>query len=234
MMRVAHNLRAPLAAVLSMIDVFREGNIGNLNSDQTEYLRRIERRARNMLSMINELMTLSTNRSAKKSIEKTALDIEWLAGRLQRTFQDQALEKGLSFNISITKKLPPLWGNLEMLEQMFENLVSNAIKYTSSGGKVNVVFSQGSEKMLTFEVSDTGIGIPKDSIPRLFSEFFRAPNAKEIEEVGTGLGLAIVKEIVESHGGRINVESEEGCGTVFWVRLPGAPLKDGEHEPFVN
>jgi signal transduction histidine kinase len=225
-LRVAHNLRAPLAAILSMIEVLKVGHFGELNPDQAEQLRRIERRSRSMLAFINELLTLANSRAEASIKEKKPLAIEWLAGRLQRTFQDEALDKKIHFTVTAAKDLPPIWGNADSIEQLFENLISNAIKYTPADGKVGVVFSRGNDSMVAIEVNDNGIGIPRDSVPKLFSEFFRAPNAKAVEELGTGLGLAIVKEIVERHEGRIHVESEEGCGTIFVVRLPAAPKQE--------
>jgi signal transduction histidine kinase len=223
-LRVAHNLRAPLAAILSMIEVLKSDHFGELGADQAEYVRRIERRSRSLLALINELLTLATSRTERLAkIEKKAIDADWLAGRVRRTFQDEAAEKKISFTVSAAPDLPRLWAHSDSIEQLLENLVSNAIKYTPAGGKVGVAFSRSPDNMVAIEVSDNGIGVPRESMPRLFSEFFRAENAREIEEIGTGLGLTIVKEIVERHDGRINVDSEEGCGTIFVVRLPAAP-----------
>ena len=109
----------------------------------------------------------------------------------------------------------------EMVEQMLENLVSNAIKYTPEGGRIGMTFWPGANGTVRIVLSDSGIGIPKDEIPRLFTEFFRASNVKNV--VGTGLGLTIVKEIVDQHGGQIQVESEEGLGTTFVIHLPFVP-----------
>jgi signal transduction histidine kinase len=220
MMRVTHNLRAPLAAMLSILEVVRSGYKGDLNEEQREYLRRIDRRARTMLAMINELMTLAKSRSEQLRPAQAPVNLNVLAGRIQRTFKDEASEKGLTFEVSVPENIPEVWGNQEMIEQLLENLVSNAIKYTPAGGRVSLAASCGTDGMVRIEVSDNGIGIPKSAMPRLFTEFFRAENARSVEEVGTGLGLAIVKGIVEQHGGRIIVESEEGLGTIFVVHLP--------------
>jgi signal transduction histidine kinase len=107
-----------------------------------------------------------------------------------------------------------------MVEQMLENLVSNAIKYTPEGGRIGMTFWPGVDEGVRIVLSDSGIGIPKDEMPRLFTEFFRASNVKNV--IGTGLGLTIVKEIVDQHGGQIQVESEEGLGTTFVIYLPSA------------
>ncbi len=103
---------------------------------------------------------------------------------------------------------------------MFENLISNAIKYTREGGRVGMTFWPGTNGAVRIVVSDNGIGIPKGEMSRLFTQFFRASNVQDV--IGTGLGLTIVKEIVDKHGGQIQVESEEGLGTTFIVHLPVA------------
>ena len=219
MMRVTHNLRAPLAAMLSMLEVVRGGYLGELNDQQREYLRRLDRRSRTMLSMINELMTLAENRSEKGEVAREPVDPVVIANRIRRTFQDEAAEKRVDFKIVVPEDLPPIQGDAGMLEQMLENLVSNALKYTPSEGCVSVSFARA-KQTLRIEVSDTGIGIPPADRSRLFDDFFRAENAKAVDADGTGLGLAIVKEIVDKHGGRIMVESEEGLGSIFVVHLP--------------
>jgi signal transduction histidine kinase len=223
MMKVTHNLRAPLAGMLSILEVVREGYLGAINDDQSEYLRRLDRRARTMLSMINGLMALSRNRERTRVDSNATTAPEELARRVRRTFQDKAAEKRLAFQVNLPENLPPIRGPLETLEQLLENLVSNAIKYTPAEGSVEVKFAKANGTV-RIEVSDTGIGIPAADRPRLFTEFFRAENAKSMDEVGTGLGLAIVKEIVDKLGGRTLIESEEGVGTIFVIHLPVAPV----------
>jgi signal transduction histidine kinase len=219
MMKVAHNLRAPLAGMLSILEVVRDGYLGPINDQQSEYLRRLDRRARTMLALVNELMALSRNRQRPDGECAATTELAVLARRVQRTFQDEAAEKRISFRVSLSGALPDVRGRLETVEQMLENLVSNAIKYTPAEGSVDVRFSRANGTV-RIEVSDTGIGIPASARPMLFTEFFRAENAKATEDVGTGLGLAIVKEIADQLGGRIVVESEEGAGTIFVVHLP--------------
>jgi signal transduction histidine kinase len=219
MMKVAHNLRAPLAGMLSILEVVRDGYLGPINDQQSEYLRRLDRRARTMLALVNELMTLSRNRQRPDGECAAATELAVLARRVQRTFQDEAAEKRISFRVGLSGTLPDVRGRLETVEQMLENLVSNAIKYTPAEGSVDVRFSRANGTV-RIEVSDTGIGIPASARPKLFTEFFRAENARATEDIGTGLGLAIVKEIADQLGGRIVVESEEGAGTIFVVHLP--------------
>ena len=220
MMKVAHNLRSPLAAVISILDVIRGGYQGGLSESQHESLRRVDRRARTMLSMIDELLNLAQKRDRRRLLEFKPVNLSDIAGRIQRTHQDEANQKGLKFEVVVSDHLPQIQGDPDMLEQAVENLVSNAIKYSLSGGQVRLEFSGEPGDTVRIQVSDTGIGIPKDAKAKLFTEFYRAENARAMEEHGTGLGLAIVKEIVNQHGGRIIVESEEGLGTLFVVSFP--------------
>ncbi len=221
MLRVAHNLRAPLAAGVSLLDVLRDGYLGEVNERQQEYLGRLERRIRSLLSLVNDLMSLAQNRSEHQSIPSASIDLKKLAQRLYRCFRASAGEKKLHFKVLFADDLPPLTGHLEALEQMMENLVSNAIKYTPAGS-VQVHFSAPTPTGIRIEVRDTGIGIPAEDQDRLFVDFFRAGNARAIEVVGTGLGLAIVKETVDNHQGRIEVKSQIGTGSVFRVDLPSS------------
>jgi signal transduction histidine kinase len=129
--------------------------------------------------------------------------------------------------VSLADDFPDIPGDPEMIEQMIENLVSNGIKYTNPGGRVDLKFSRPTPDWVQIQISDTGIGIPQDAMPRLFTEFFRAENAKKLQEMGTGLGLAFVKDVVNRQGGRITVQSEEGKGTTFTALLPIlAPVQD--------
>jgi len=230
MMRVAHNLRAPLDAALSILNVVRDGYMGDLKDEQSEYLRRVDRRARTMRSMINELITLAGDRSKRRTIEKKPVDLNLLAGRLQRSFQHDTAHKGLEYRVTIPEKFPKIMGDQEMLEQMLENLVSNAIKYTPTGS-VLVDFTEETYGRVRIRVADTGIGIPEKDMSSLFSYFFRAENARAIEAIGNGLGLAIVREIVDKHGGNIRVESEEGSGTAFIAILPVGEPEAGHEDP---
>jgi signal transduction histidine kinase len=219
MLRVSHNLRAPLTSNMSIINMLREGFLGNITEEQRQYLDRISERSKAMLATLNELMILAETRSQKPQTFKD-VDLIQIAGRIKGTFEQEALRKKISLVFDIPENFPSIQGDAEMIEEMFENLVSNSIKYTPSGGKVTVQLSSGPDGNIQIKFADNGIGIPKDAMARLFSEFFRAENAKQIEAVGTGLGLAIVKDIVVRHKGQITVESEEGKGTTFIATFP--------------
>jgi signal transduction histidine kinase len=232
MNRVAHNLRAPLAALASMLEVVQDGYLGNMNDKLRKHLSRIDQRVQNMLQIINELMTLAKSQSRQWRVEHRPVDLKVVTDRIHQTFQEKAAQKRLSFEVTVPENLPKIKGDQEMVEQMLENLVSNAIKYTPEGGRIGMTFWPGVDETVRIVLSDSGIGIPKDEIPRLFTEFFRASNVKNV--IGTGLGLTIVKEIVDQHGGQIQVESEEGLGTTFVIHLPFAPEEIVQSETAVR
>jgi signal transduction histidine kinase len=218
--RVAHNLRAPLAAMVSMLDVLNEGYTGGMNPTQLQYLQRVKRRAISLSELVSELMVLATSHGARGERARVPVDMGELVAHVGRTFQDKATERDQRFTVKTLDDLPSVTGDPEMLERMLENLISNAIKYTPRGGAVRVGLYFIPDGRLLVEIADTGIGIPKAVQQRLFTEFFRADNAKAMEAAGTGLGLVIARDIVEQHGGTIRLESEEGRGTTFFVTLP--------------
>ncbi len=220
--RIAHNLRAPLAAMSSMLTVVRDGYIGEVSENQREYLRRVERRAGSLGQMVNELLVLASNQGERRPFARERVDLAALAAKVGRTFQEKAAERGLQFVIQSAPDAPSPLGDAGLLEQALENLVSNAIKYTPAGGRVTVALARAPDGGARIDVSDTGIGIPEPAQASLFTEFFRADNAKRLEITGTGLGLVIVKDIVERHGGAVTFESAEQRGTTFTLLLPAA------------
>jgi len=220
MLQVAHNMRAPLGAAVSMLEAVSSGYVGDVPPEQAAYLRRVDRRLRAMNLTISELLVLAQAQDRAALGESVAVDVAQLARTVERTFREKAERKGVTLRVDAAADLPRVLGDPVMLEQMLENLVSNAIKYTPAEGRVGLTVAAGEGKVLIVEVRDTGIGVPRAEQASLFREFFRASNARALEETGTGLGLAIVKRTAERHGGDVRLDSEEGRGTTFTVRLP--------------
>jgi signal transduction histidine kinase len=227
MRKVAHNLRAPLVAVISMLDMIRNGYLGAVAGEQAEYLRRINRRARHMAGMISELMEIARSRTKTGLPSPHPITVPKIAARVSRTFMDEAVQKGLTLLVETEDSLNTVFVDLELAESILENLISNAIKYTEKGS-VRVTFSEAEQGMIEIAVSDTGIGIPEEEQGNLFHEFFRAHNARAVEEVGTGLGLALIKETLDKNNGRIELESRQNEGTTFRVFIP---TSEAETEP---
>lgn len=220
MMRVAHHLRAPLSGIRSILNTMLEGFLGEFAPEQMNYLQRINHRAEAMMKMVGELMTLSESRNQERVAAHRSVDLGKIAANIRDSFLPEAESKGLAFNLTVAPDFPEIQGDPEMLEQLIENFVSNALKYTDRGGRVDLEFAREEKDQVRLKFADTGIGIPQEDMPRLFTEFFRSENAKKMEEVGAGLGLAIVKDIIQQHHGRITVDSKPNQGTTFTVFLP--------------
>jgi two-component system phosphate regulon sensor histidine kinase PhoR len=151
--------------------------------------------------------------------EERAVAVNASVGRAVLLLQPRAEEKGVVLTHRVCCEELVIWGSEEGLDRIFVNLVANAVKYTPSEGSVTVSLQRVGEE-IQVQVTDTGIGIPEEALSHLFEEFYRAPNARALDEVGTGLGLAIVKDLVDRYGGRIEVESTLGQGSTFTVAFP--------------
>ena len=219
---VTHELRSPVSVIRSLLRTIVVGYAGEVNQQQRDILERASRRSDYLQKLIDDLLDLAAGKvefKSREAIEPVSLDEIVL--QVIKRFEVPANDKGLSLEWrNKTGESPSkVMGNAEMLDRVFNNLVSNAVKYTPLGGIISVTLSHvGSEAWVAVE--DSGIGIPDEALPHLFEEFYRAPNAKEVEREGTGLGLTIVKDMVTRFGGRISVQSTLGEGTTFTVMLP--------------
>jgi signal transduction histidine kinase len=216
----AHQLRSPFNAIYSMLKMIRKGYLGPINQDQKETIERCEKRIEMLGDLIKDLLKLGIKRA---DIYKTIIqpvDITKIMNVLDSLYRTQALEKGVDITFDIEELIPQIMANKKLIDELLTNLISNAIKYTPPGGKVRVSLAKEGKGRVRLEVFDTGIGIPEKDMPRLFSEFFRAENAKALAEEGTGLGLVIIKEILDRIKGTISVKSKVGEGTCFTCFLP--------------
>jgi len=218
--RAAHELKSPFSAVHGLLGVMRNEYLGPLNEKQKETLVKSERRLEMVSSLIDDLLTLGLKRTEMDRAMIHPVDGAKLMRDLGAFFQDYASQEGVGIEFQIEDSLPQLMADEKLIEELFVNLISNAIKYTPKGGQVRVSLVKESNVHVRLEIQDTGIGIPEEDRPRLFTEFFRSKNAKAFTQDGTGLGLVIVKEILDFINGKIQVESEVGKGTRFIVRLP--------------
>jgi signal transduction histidine kinase len=216
---VTHELRAPVAAIQSYLKLILDGYVPQAKTRET--LEKAERRAMEQLALISDLLELGRIGSADARGLVQPVQVENLLREQVDVHAASARERKITVNVSIAPDLPPVLANPDQIKSLWTNLISNAIKYNRDGGRVEVSL-RVEGKRLVAAVSDTGIGIPPEAMARLFSEFFRADNAKAVSRLGTGLGLSIVKEIVERAGGQITVESELDKGTTFRFWLPAA------------
>jgi signal transduction histidine kinase len=216
---VTHELRSPLSAVQSMLRVLEQGYVGPITVKQQDLVQRSERRISFLLALVKDLLEFAAGKMERLKGEKKKVALAETIAKVTELMHTSAEEKGLAFKVEIAEEPLVLVGIEDGLERVFMNLVSNAVKYTPVGGSV-AVRAWSEDDQINVEVSDTGIGIPEEALPRVFDEFYRAKNAKTMEMEGTGLGLAIVKDVVEQHGGRISVKSTVGKGSIFHLTLP--------------
>jgi two-component system NtrC family sensor kinase len=218
---IYHDLRSPLAAIQSCTSVVHEEILGELNPRQKDMLRRVDEDIEKLLAFITDLLELSQVEKRTAEGRLQPIQISGILRSILTSFAARVDRKNLRLNAQIPEELPIIYADAGHMDQVFRNIIGNAIKYTPPGGAVDVL-AQEDEQDVTVIVKDTGIGIPEEDQPKIFDVFFRAPNAKAMEKVGTGLGLSIVTRIVKDHSGDIQVQSREGRGSTFTIKFPKA------------
>ncbi|HEY6960995.1 MAG TPA: ATP-binding protein [Gaiellaceae bacterium] len=213
---VSHELRTPLTSIRGYVELMREDT--TVTGEQAGFLQTIDRNAARLQRVVADLLFVAQVDAGKLTLERASIDLNAVVHDAIEAGKPAAAQKSISLRTTL-EELPSLEGDQARLAQVLDNLVSNAIKFTPSGGTVTVTTTNGVHAV-ELAVADTGMGIPADELPRLFERFFRTERAAATAIPGTGLGLAIAKAIVEGHGGAIAVESEEGAGTTFRIVLP--------------
>ena len=216
---VSHELRTPLTSIFGYAELLLDPTFaGALDDQQRTYVEVVRRNAHRLQRLVADLLFFSQVQSDRLALEVERVDITSLAAAALDAARPAASERRIGLKLEADTALE-LEGDASRLEQLLDNLVSNAVKFTPDGGDVCIRVHRDGD-MAILDVSDTGIGIPEDELDRLFTRFFRASTATDREIRGTGLGLAIARTIAEGHGGAIHVSSQAGRGTTFTVRLP--------------
>lgn len=215
---VSHELRTPLTSIRGFVETLLES--GTDDQEMTKhFLEIISTETKRLSKLVEELLDLSKIEERRVVHRWQRVEIPSLVDRVLAVCGGHAEEKQIVIKANLPSRLPPLFGDPDMLAQVLINLLDNAIKYTLAGGSVTVSASvEGDE--IRLDVTDTGVGIPAESLPRIFERFYRVEKARSRELGGIGLGLAIVKHIIKGHGGRVDVKSTVGKGTVFSLFLP--------------
>jgi PAS domain S-box-containing protein len=212
---VSHDLRSPLTAILGYVDLL--DRVGPVNEQQREFIHRVQVSVENITALINDLLELGRIEAGFDG-QKEEVPFEGIIRYTLETLGPQISEKRLNLRLNLPANIPSMRGNPIRLRQMLDNMIGNAIKYTPDDGNISIELEAQSEQIIV-RISDNGPGIPPSDQPHIFEKFYRASNVpKGIG--GSGLGLAIVKSIVDSHHGRIWVESLLGKGSTFTVVLP--------------
>jgi len=226
MRKAGHEMRAPLAAIYSILDAVAKGP-ADLKGEQERLLGRAQHRLHALMDLVEDLRRYSRLRSDDGTLQVKPLWFDRIVTVAMELFHTQAKSAGIHLDGHVEAVM--IEGDEELLSQLVTNLVANAVQYTPSGGRIGVELTCR-DRLAVLRVADTGIGISEEAREKLFSEFFRAAEAKTVFPEGTGLGLAICKRIVQMHRGEIEVSPRPEGGTVFTVRLPmklpggGTPL----------
>jgi two-component system phosphate regulon sensor histidine kinase PhoR len=213
---LSHELRTPIASLKALGETLRDGAIEQ-PSVARDFLDKINLEVDRLAQMVQEMGDLSRIESGEAPLQKTPMNVAEVVDRAVGRLKAQADRAGLRLETQIASNLPRLLADEARMEQVLVNLIHNAIKFTPPGGRITVSAKAEGDKLLV-SVSDTGVGISEDDLPRVFERFYKADRART--GGGTGLGLAIAKHVVEAHGGRIWVESVEGRGATFSFTLP--------------
>jgi signal transduction histidine kinase len=217
---VSHELRTPLNAILGFAEVVSERAGAQEDTKTRRYADNIVRSGKGLLNIINDLLDLAKIEAGRMEVRWQLCQVQEVAGALLQFARPLAEEKDLMMNLGVDERVSQIETDPGKLQQILFNLVSNAIKFTPHGGRIDVEITARDEEMIELQVRDTGPGIPQSQREHIFEKFRQVDQSVTREHEGTGLGLAIVKELVEMLGGSINVGGQEGAGASFTVLLP--------------
>jgi signal transduction histidine kinase/CheY-like chemotaxis protein/CHASE3 domain sensor protein len=219
---MSHELRTPLNSILLLSRLLSENNDKNLNTDQVEYAKVIQSSGNGLLALIDEILDLSKIEAGKMKLEFKQVSINEIIDDIQSLFKPIAKEKNIDFNVIVDKDTPKVIETDRMrVDQILKNLISNALKFTAKGSvKLEIKNVPGNNKVLCFEVKDTGIGIAKDKQQLIFEAFQQADGSTKRKYGGTGLGLSISKELAKLLNGELKLSSEPGVGSTFSLIIP--------------
>jgi signal transduction histidine kinase len=221
---ISHDLRTPLTSIMGYVELaLDDDGEPALDAERRSYLEVVSRSSYRLLRLVDDLLFVARLQSGRLDLTPTLLDLGEIARQAASEAQRQAAAKGIEL-VFDTEGSVEIDADRGRMFQLLDNLVSNALKFTPQGGRVEVHVERNGAAVL--EVRDTGVGLSPDEAARVFERFFRADNAVEGQVPGTGLGLFIAQAIAEAHGGTISARSREGGGAVFRIELPPAKVHD--------
>jgi len=216
---VSHELRTPMTSIKGYADLLLMGAAGELADAQRSFLSVIKSNVDRLTTLVNDLLDISRMESGRMVLELESVRLADVTNQVITTMATRTQEKGLDLRSDVPADFPVIQADSDRVIQILTNLVANACQYTPTGGEI-VVSARAHDGQVHVSVRDTGIGIAKDDLENIFVRFFRVDHPLVHETTGTGLGLSIVKSLVEMHGGRVEVESEVGEGSIFTFILP--------------
>ena len=219
---VSHELRTPLTNIKGYTETLLDAYEDMDGETRNRFLNIIYSESDRMTRIVKDLLTLTKLDYGKMESNMERFSLKSVAESVAASMEIEAEKQGVVISCLIPENMPEISGLRDRIEQVIVNIVSNAVKYNQRGGRVDISGGEKGESVF-LTVSDTGLGIPEEDLPRVFERFYRVDKARSRERGGTGLGLAIAREIIEFHGGNISIRSKEGRGTSITVTLPKAP-----------
>jgi PAS domain S-box-containing protein len=229
---MSHELRTPLNAVIGFSELLEQQIFGDLNAKQQTYVGNVLVSGRHLLQLVNDVLDISKVEAGRMDLACEPTPIGSIVDVVRSVIAAVAAKKGIELEVEVPDDLPDLFIDPGRIKQVLYNLISNAIKFTPRGGVVRLTARAEPDHVVVM-VSDTGVGIAREDLPRLFREFEQLPQPGGVRPEGTGLGLALTRRLVELHGGRVEVESELGKGSVFSVHLPIHGRDEADHSDVV-
>ncbi|MDP9319609.1 MAG: sensor histidine kinase [Chloroflexota bacterium] len=216
---MSHELRTPLNAIIGFSDVLRQGMVGELSDKQAEYMDDVLVSARHLLALINDILDLSKVEAGRMELELSSFSVREAVDNGVMMVRERAARAGVVLGATVASDVDEIEADQRKVKQVLFNLLTNAVKFTPSGGHVDVAASRADGE-IRVSVRDSGIGIAPEDQERVFEEFQQVSAAKRVSAEGTGLGLPLARRFVELHGGRLWVESTPGAGSTFTFSLP--------------
>ncbi|MFA4842804.1 MAG: HAMP domain-containing sensor histidine kinase [Candidatus Omnitrophota bacterium] len=217
-LRVSHDIKEHLSSIQSCLEPVTGGITGTLNPGQSDLLSRADERTHKLMTFVRALLEITRLKLSQK-MEMGYFSLRKTVESAVKFVEARAKNKGIPVYLEIEPGIDTIWGAEVYIEETIANLLANAVKYTPYAGKIELSLQDKDDAVL-IRISDTGIGIPPEDTERVFDEFYRSSNAKEVERSGTGLGLSIAKQVVRMHKGNIWVESALNKGSTFNILLP--------------
>jgi PAS domain S-box-containing protein len=218
----AHQLRTPLSAIKWTLRMILDGDIGEISAEQRDLLGKTYQSNERMIALINDLLNVTRIEEGRFLYKPEPMQMEDIVDSVIKASEEVLNMKKIRLKFEKPKELlPEVVVDKEKMGMVVQNLLENAVKYTSVGGELDITLEK-MDKDVLFKIKDTGVGIPKDQQERIFTKFFRGSNVVKMETDGSGLGLYTTKNIVESHQGKIWFDSEEGNGSTFYFTVPFA------------
>ncbi|MEN9840724.1 MAG: hypothetical protein RL376_524 [Verrucomicrobiota bacterium] len=217
---VSHELRTPLSVIKGYVETLVDAGDEMPGDDRRRFLNTIQRHTDRLNSLLEDLLALSRLESAQPGLARERVDLAQLVAVSLEDFRARPAAEGHRFSLAVEPAVPAIFADPLKLGQVLDNLVSNALKYTPRGSRIELSVRIASSDTVEVAVRDNGPGIPAEDLPHIFERFYRVDKGRSREKGGTGLGLSIVKHIVQLHGGRVWAESRVGEGTSFIITLP--------------